>query len=84
MAARVSLGWGQKELAEAAGVSLTSIRKLEALPPSAEPLDSLRPSLIKKIVTALQDAGVEFTYEQGAQRLGISFYRSGGNRSLKA
>lgn len=73
MAARVSVGWGQRELADKAGVGLTSIRKLEALPEDAEPLDFLRPATVRKIVAALEDAGVEFTYEDMRERLGISF-----------
>jgi transcriptional regulator with XRE-family HTH domain len=49
------VGWNQTELAEAAGVGVATLRRLEAA-------DELRGSVqvILKIQTALEKAGIEF------------------------
>ena len=76
IAARVALGWGQRELAEKSEVSLTTIRKLEGLPADAEPMEHLRSATVKKLVQTLEQAGVEFFDEPDHARVGISFIRS--------
>ena len=55
-AARGLLGWSQSQLAEAAGMSLPTVKRLEGqgkLKASAEAVDRAR--------AALESAGVEFT-----------------------
>lgn len=55
-AARALLRWEQKDLAEASGVSLPSIKRLETTP---GPL-AAQPRTITAIRTALESAGVQF------------------------
>jgi transcriptional regulator with XRE-family HTH domain len=56
-AARSLLDWSQERLAEASGVSLPTVRRLEA----ADGALGGRKDTTEKIVTALESAGVEFT-----------------------
>ncbi|HEY8611242.1 MAG TPA: helix-turn-helix domain-containing protein [Roseomonas sp.] len=63
-AARGLLGWSQTDLAEAAGVSLRTIKSLE-LAPDLEPLPG-RPATIGRLVRALSVAGVRLTHRRGA------------------
>ena len=56
-AARALLEWSQERLAEASGVSIPTIKRLEA---QAGDLGG-RAETVAKIVTALEAAGVEFT-----------------------
>jgi len=56
-AARELLGWTQDELAEASGVSLPTIARLEAEDGQLGGRDGTQ----KKIVSALEKAGIEFT-----------------------
>lgn len=60
-AARALLGWSQDDLAASAGVSIPTIKRLEASD------DSLggRAETSSKILTALQAAGIEFIEENG-------------------
>jgi transcriptional regulator with XRE-family HTH domain len=60
-AARTLIGWSQEELASASGVSLPTIKRLEA----AEGLLGGRKTTVQKIRNALQKAGVEFIDENG-------------------
>jgi transcriptional regulator with XRE-family HTH domain len=60
-AARMLVRWDQKALAEAAGVSHVTVRRLEAKPGA---LIAERPT-IAKLRTALESAGVEFIAENG-------------------
>ena len=60
-AARMLLRWEQKDLAEASGVSLPSIKRLETQPGE---LGAQRRT-IEAIVEALEKAGVEFIPENG-------------------
>ena len=55
-AARALLGWSQATLAEAAGVSVITIKRLEA---SEEPF-SARYDTVMKVRTAVEKAGIEF------------------------
>ena len=56
-AARSLLDWSQERLAEASGVSIPTVRRLEA----ADGVLGGREDTAGKIVTALEAAGVEFT-----------------------
>jgi transcriptional regulator with XRE-family HTH domain len=56
-AARALIRWEQKELADASGVSLPTIKRLETKP---GPL-SAHPQTIASLKQALESAGVEFT-----------------------
>ena len=60
-AARALLGWSQEELAGAAGISVPTIKRLEA---QDGPLGG-RLGTGSKIRTALEAAGVEFIDENG-------------------
>jgi predicted transcriptional regulator len=60
-AARALLRWEQKRLAEASGVSLASIKRLEALPGVVK----AQPLTLRAIRSALESAGVIFVQENG-------------------
>ena len=60
-AARALLRWEQKDLASASGVSLPTIKRLEAKP---GPLNAHGPT-INALRSALLDAGVQFISENG-------------------
>jgi len=60
-AARMLLRWDQKALAEAAGVSHVTVRRLEAKP---GPLMAGR-STVAKLRSALESAGIEFIEDNG-------------------
>jgi transcriptional regulator with XRE-family HTH domain len=68
-AARTLLGWSQEDLAAAAGVSLPTIKRLEA----TEGLLGGRKGTKLKLRSALQDAGIEFT---NGNRPGVRLARS--------
>jgi PAS domain S-box-containing protein len=55
-AARAILNWTVKDVAEAAGVSISTIRRLE----ENDGRSSLRSEIVKAVKTALERAGVEF------------------------
>jgi predicted transcriptional regulator len=56
-AARALLGWSQEDLAASAGVSVPTIKRLEA----ADGLLGGREKTAFKLRTALEKAGIEFT-----------------------
>jgi predicted transcriptional regulator len=60
-AARALLSWSQEQLAEAAGVSVPTIKRLEA---RDGPIGG-RTNTAGKIRTALEDAGIQFIDENG-------------------
>ena len=60
-AARMLIGWSQEKLASAAGVSLPTIKRLEA----ADGLLGGRQSTVQKIRAALEKTGIEFIDENG-------------------
>ena len=60
-AARALLRWEQSQLAEASGVSLSSIKRLEGQP---GPLNANKPT-IESLRRALETAGIEFIPENG-------------------
>ena len=60
-AARHLIGWSQQELASAAGISLPTIKRLEA----AEGWLGGRQTTVEKIQAALEKAGIQFIAENG-------------------
>lgn len=58
-AARALLGWSQAKLAEAAGVSVITVKRLEG---SDEPFHA-RFDIVMKVKTAVESGGVEFLGE---------------------
>jgi len=60
-AARALIGWSQEDLAGAAGVSLPTIKRLE----SNEGELGGRVTTAVNLQKALEDAGIEFIYEDG-------------------
>ena len=60
-AARALLGWSQENLAAASGVSVPTVKRLEA---ADGPLGG-RPETGKKLRTALEKGGIEFLDENG-------------------
>ena len=71
-AARMLLRWEQKDLAEASGVSLPSIKRLETQPGELGAQDRT----IQALVRALEKAGVEFIPENGGG-VGVRLTRRG-------
>ena len=60
-AARTLIGWSQEQLASAAGISLPTIKRLEAV----EGMLGGRETTTQKIRIALEKAGIEFIDENG-------------------
>jgi transcriptional regulator with XRE-family HTH domain len=60
-AARALLEWSQEDLADAAGVSLPTVKRLEA----AGGIPKGRPRTLDSLQTALERAGVTFIDENG-------------------
>jgi transcriptional regulator with XRE-family HTH domain len=60
-AARSLLGWEQSQLAEASGVAISTIRRIEGL----DGVISARRRTINRLTIALEEAGVEFIGEPG-------------------
>jgi predicted transcriptional regulator len=60
-AARALLSWSQEELAKEAGVSVPTVKRLEASDGQLSGRDSTQ----QKIMKALQLGGVEFIYQNG-------------------
>jgi len=77
-AARMLVGWSQEELASAAGISLPTIKRLEA----AEGLLGGRKTTAEKIRNALQKAGIEFIDANGGGP-GVRLRRSQRSKQSK-
>jgi transcriptional regulator with XRE-family HTH domain len=60
-AARALLGWSQDQLAQAAGVSIPTVKRLEA----ADGMLGGRPGTAARLQAALESAGVQFIEENG-------------------
>ena len=61
-AARALLGWSQRELVSASKVSMPTIRRIEALGGELR----AKPQTIRKIVEALERAGIRFIFDGGS------------------
>lgn len=59
-AARVFLGWEQRELAEKSGLSLPTIQRMEKLG-----MERSQAGNVERVQRALETAGVEFIPENG-------------------
>ena len=60
-AARAILRWEQKDLADASGISLSSVKRLETQPGQL----AAQPRTIDDLRSALEKAGIEFIAENG-------------------
>ena len=60
-AARALLGWSQRALAEASGISIPTIKRLEAVP---GPLGG-RADTISALISTLERSGIEFIKRNG-------------------
>ena len=65
-AARALLGWDQRRLAEAAGVSLPTVQRMEA----SDGTVRANVDTLVKIVNALQNAGIELLGEGASSAAG--------------
>ena len=70
-AARVALDMTQHDLADAAQVGIATVKRLEFNRRDMDLSRAMNLDSLSKIVAALEDAGVEFIYEEG--RRGITF-----------
>ena len=70
-AARVALDWNQQVLADASGVGIATIKRIEFNHRNADLLTTTRHETLRRIVLALEAHGIEFTFADG--REGISF-----------
>ena len=59
-AARAILGWDQLRCANNLRVSISSLRRYEGLGPLTNPYDSLRASVIERIMIGFENHGIEF------------------------
>jgi transcriptional regulator with XRE-family HTH domain len=60
-AARALLGWSQEQLAQVAGVSVPTVKRLEAVDGDL----GGRPDTAAKLQAALETAGIQFIQENG-------------------
>jgi predicted transcriptional regulator len=70
--ARAILRLGQAELAEAADISLETVKRIESMEGELK----IRLDTLTKIKTALEKAGIEFIAENGAERACVCEKRS--------
>ena len=75
-AARALLGWDQAKVAEVAGVSTITIKRLEA---AGEDIHA-HFATIMKVKTAFEDAGVLFLGEESGLGYGVRLRRDAGRR----
>jgi predicted transcriptional regulator len=78
-AARALLAWSQADLADAAAVSIPTVKRLEAY----DGLLGGRSVTGAKIRTALEDAGVEFIEENGGGT-GVRFRKHQRTKTVKS
>ena len=76
-AARALLGWSQEDLAGHASVSIPTVKRLEALEGDL----GGREETAKKLLSALESAGIVFT-GNGKAELGVLLSRKAKNRSV--
>jgi PAS domain S-box-containing protein len=62
-AARALARWSESNLAKAAGVSRSTVQRVE----EADDFPAVRPETVRRVRRALEEAGVEFTFEIGAR-----------------
>ena len=69
--ARVALDWNQMELSKAANVGIATIKRLEFNHRDADLSQIMQYTTLAKIIMALEQQGIEFTFEDG--RRGVTF-----------
>lgn len=69
-AARSLIGWSQKEFANAAGISLPTVKRLE----EGEGAFVVRQTTVQRIESAFKGAGIEFL-GKGHRSLGVRLHR---------
>lgn len=74
-AARGLLGWSREELAERAGLSAPTIKRMETVGPKRSSVEN-----VQAVKNALQDAGVVFIDENG-QGAGVRMAKPGPDDS---
>jgi predicted transcriptional regulator len=79
-AGRALLGWDQTKLAEMAGVSIITIKRLEA---AGEVVNAHLGTVIK-VMSAFEKAGVLFLSEEGGLGYGVRLRRDPKRRNPKA
>src|SRR5262245_58909318 len=77
-AARALLGWSQDQLALTAGVSVPTVKRLEA----ADGILGGRPDTAQKLQEALETAGIQFIEENGGGP-GVRLKRAANSKSTK-
>jgi len=65
-AVRAWLGWTQEELAQMAGVGLSTLKDFEKADRKTIP------AIVNQIQRVFEEVGVEFTRDEDAQRIGMS------------
>ena len=78
-AARALLGWDQTKLAQTAGVSPITVKRLEA---AGEDIHA-HFATVMKVKTAFEDAGVLFLDEESGLGYGVRLRRDTGRRRRK-
>jgi DNA-binding XRE family transcriptional regulator len=79
-AARALLGWDQTKLAQTAGVSPITVKRLEA---AGEDIHA-HFATVMKVKTAFEDAGVLFLDEESGLGYGVRLRRDTGRRRRKS
>ena len=69
--ARVALDWNQQQLADASGVGVATIKRIEFIHRDADLAEVTRLETLKRIVLALEAHGIEFVFKDGNE--GILF-----------
>jgi transcriptional regulator with XRE-family HTH domain len=67
-AARALLGWSQTRLADESGISLITVKRLEA---SDDDLFGARYDTVVKVLDALESAGIDFLPQAGGSSHGV-------------
>jgi transcriptional regulator with XRE-family HTH domain len=68
-AARALLGWSQQQLADAAGVSIITVKRFEASEPGSG--GTSRDTTGRRIAAALEAAGIDFMPQTGGYSHGV-------------
>lgn len=64
-AARVALDWNQQQLADASGVGIATIKRIEFNHRDSDLAEVTRLETLKRIVLALEAHGIEFVFKEG-------------------
>jgi transcriptional regulator with XRE-family HTH domain len=64
-AARVALDWNQQQLADASGVGIATIKRIEFNHRDSDLAEVTRLETLKRIVVALEVHGIEFVFKEG-------------------